>query len=161
MLRVPLKAAELLLGPATIFAMIIEDFPYSENRIAIDPENPNRIKVIYTISPELRQRVRQARSLLRRSLGHFAIPLQNDVQLNLGHPCGTCRFGNDPKASVLDADCKAHELENLYVVDASFMPRSGGANPALTIIANALRVGDKLNARIKGIKTLVMSDAGP
>jgi choline dehydrogenase-like flavoprotein len=157
MLRIPVKAAELLFGPAAIFAMIIEDFPYPENRIAIDPQNPKRIKVVYTISTELRERAKWARSLLRRSLGHFAVALQGDVQLNLGHACGTCRFGNDPKTSVLDADCKAHELENLYVVDASFMPRSGGANPGLTIIANALRVGDKLNAKIKSIKGSVMS----
>jgi choline dehydrogenase-like flavoprotein len=60
------------------------------------------------------------------------------------HQCGTLRFGHDPKTSVLDVNCKAHDLENLYVVDSSFMPSSAAMNPALTIFANALRVGDHL-----------------
>ena len=65
----------------------------------------------------------------------------------VGHQAGTCRFGTDPKAAVLDTNCKAHELDNLYVVDASFFPSSGG-EPGLTIIANALRVGDHLLERL-------------
>jgi choline dehydrogenase-like flavoprotein len=62
----------------------------------------------------------------------------------VGHQCGTARFGTDEKITVLDINCKAHEIENLYVVDGSFFPSSGAVNPALTIIANALRVGDHL-----------------
>lgn len=62
--------------------------------------------------------------------------------LNYGHPCGTLRFGDDPAMSVLDKDCRAHGLANLWVVDASFMPTSMGVNPSLTIAANALRVAD-------------------
>jgi choline dehydrogenase-like flavoprotein len=58
------------------------------------------------------------------------------------------RFGHDPKTSVLDINCKAHELENLYVVDASFFPSCGAVNPALTVMANALRVGDHLLSRL-------------
>jgi choline dehydrogenase-like flavoprotein len=57
-----------------------------------------------------------------------------------GHVCGTCRFGTDPASSVLDPWNRAHGLSNLFVVDASFFPTSGGINPALTIAANALRV---------------------
>ncbi len=64
------------------------------------------------------------------------------------HQCGTARFGDDPKASVLDRNCKVHELDNLYVVDASFFPSSSAVNPTLTIIANALRVGDHLKKRL-------------
>ncbi|MGH8822531.1 MAG: GMC family oxidoreductase, partial [Rhodoferax sp.] len=63
------------------------------------------------------------------------------------HQCGTTRFGTDPKASVLDINCKAHELDNLYVVDTSFFPSIGAVNPSLTAIANALRVGDHLLQR--------------
>jgi len=62
---------------------------------------------------------------------------------------GTCRFGRDSKTSVLEPNCKAHELDNLYVVDGSFFPSSGAVNPALTIVANALRVGDHLLERLK------------
>ena len=67
----------------------------------------------------------------------------------VAHQAGTCRFGNDPKSSVLDVNCKAHELDNLYVVDTSFFPSIGAVNPALTAMANALRVGDHLLQRIK------------
>ena len=67
----------------------------------------------------------------------------------VGHQCGTARFGKDASASVLDVHCKAHELDNLYVVDGSFFPSSGAVNPALTIMANALRVGDHLLERLK------------
>ncbi len=66
----------------------------------------------------------------------------------VAHQNGTCRFGNDPKSSVLDTNCKAHDLDNLYVVDASFFPSSGAMNPALTIMANALRIGDHLRERL-------------
>ena len=66
----------------------------------------------------------------------------------VAHQNGTIRFGNDPKTSALDRNCKAHELDNLYVVDASFFCSSGAVNPGLTIIANALRVGDHLLERM-------------
>ena len=68
----------------------------------------------------------------------------------VAHQNGTIRFGNDPTTSALDANCKAHDLDNLYVVDGSFFPSSGAVNPALTIMANALRVGDHLLARLNG-----------
>lgn len=66
----------------------------------------------------------------------------------VAHQNGTVRFGDDPKTSALDRNCKAHDLDNLYVVDASFFPSSGAVNPALTIIANALRVGDRILERL-------------
>jgi choline dehydrogenase-like flavoprotein len=69
--------------------------------------------------------------------------------MNYGHPCGTCRFGDDPATSVLDRHCKAHDLENLYVLDASFMPRSGAVNPSLTIAANSLRVAPVIAAQLR------------
>jgi len=66
----------------------------------------------------------------------------------VAHQVGTCRMGTDPEASVLDVHCKAHDLDNLYVVDGSFFPSNAGVNPALTIMANALRVGDHLRDRL-------------
>jgi choline dehydrogenase-like flavoprotein len=66
----------------------------------------------------------------------------------VAHQNGTIRFGRDPGTSALDPNCKAHELDNLYVVDGSFFPSSGAVNPALTIMANALRVGDHLLERL-------------
>jgi choline dehydrogenase-like flavoprotein len=66
----------------------------------------------------------------------------------VAHQNGTIRFGRDPATSALDVNCKAHEVDNLYVVDASFFPSSAAVNPALTIMANALRVGEHLKSRL-------------
>ena len=82
--------------------------------------------------------------LLERSLY-----LGKDIPLNgTAHQAGTCRFGTNPQTSVLDLNCKAHQLDNLYVTDASFFPSIGAVNPTLTIIANALRVADRFKARL-------------
>ncbi|MBR8834534.1 MAG: GMC family oxidoreductase [Stigonema ocellatum SAG 48.90 = DSM 106950] len=67
----------------------------------------------------------------------------------VANQCGTCRFGEDPTTSVLDLNCRTHDVDNLYVVDSSFFPSSSGVSPALTIIANALRVGEHLMERLK------------
>ncbi len=67
----------------------------------------------------------------------------------VAHQCGTCRFGSDPKTSVLDFNCRTHDVDNLYVVDSSFFPSNAAVSPALTIIANALRVGDHLLQRLR------------
>jgi choline dehydrogenase-like flavoprotein len=72
------------------------------------------------------------------------LPLQG-----VAHQCGTCRFGSDPTTSVLDLNCRTHDIDNLYVVDGAFFPSSAAVNPTLTIIANALRVGDHLLDRLK------------
>jgi choline dehydrogenase-like flavoprotein len=75
--------------------------------------------------------------------------LKNDIPVaGCAHQAGTCRFGADPATSVLDTDCRAHEVDNLYVVDTSFFPSIGAVNPALTAMANALRVGDHLLERL-------------
>ena len=74
---------------------------------------------------------------------HMSIPIAG-----VAHQAGTCRFGSDPANSVLDVNCKAHELDNLYVVDTSFFPSIGAVNPALTAMANAIRVGEHLIERM-------------
>jgi choline dehydrogenase-like flavoprotein len=75
--------------------------------------------------------------------------LKTDIPVaGVAHQAGTCRFGTDPGTSVLNTDCRAHELDNLYVVDTSFFPSIGAVNPALTAMANALRVGDHLLDRL-------------
>jgi len=66
----------------------------------------------------------------------------------VAHQAGTCRFGHDPGTSVLDPNCQAHELDNLYVVDTSFFPSIGALKPALTARANAIRVGEHLTERL-------------
>ena len=75
--------------------------------------------------------------------------LKNDIPVaGVAHQAGTCRFGTDPASSVLDTNCRAHEVDNLYVVDTSFFPSIGAVNPALTAMANGLRVGDHLLERM-------------
>ena len=97
---------------------------------------------------------------LKSMLGHLGmhpehlIPrttyLKNEIGVaGVAHQAGTARFGTDPATSVLDVDCKAHEVDNLYVVDTSFFPSIGAVNPALTAIANAIRVGDRIVERLQ------------
>jgi choline dehydrogenase-like flavoprotein len=145
LLRIPAYLASLLFGRATVFATNMEDRPYHDNRILLDPNAPGHLRFEYTVHDELRTRIKLMRKLLKQAFAqHRSIITGQEVSLNYGHPCGTCRFGNDPSTSVLDPNNRAHGLENLYVVDASFMPTSGGANPSLTIAAYALRVADHL-----------------
>jgi choline dehydrogenase-like flavoprotein len=93
------------------------------------------------------------RELYRKAFNrHRMMMVGSEVNLNYGHACGTCRFGEDPSVAVLDANNRAHDLGNLYVVDASFFPTSGGANPSLTIAANALRVGEHLAQKLSVTK---------
>jgi len=84
---------------------------------------------------------------------HHVLSKNFYADMNMGiaavaHQAGTCRFGTDPATSVLDVNCKAHELDNLYVVDTSFFPSIGAVNPALTAMANAIRVGEHLRDRM-------------
>lgn len=152
LLRIPAWIGARLFGQASIFALIMEDMPYRDNRIELDPTDPGKIVVRYDIAAELAERGRRARALLREKLGglrHFF--LWPRFILDTGHPCGTCRFGDDPGTSVLDRDCRTHDIDNLFVVDASFMPSSAGANPSLTIAANALRVAQAVGAQLDGV----------
>lgn len=145
--RIPAYAAERLFGNAKIFAGIIEDLPYATNRVLLDAEDPERLRFDYHFAPELNQRRRHYRRVVRKGLrGHRTAFLTMQPDLNLAHSCGTLRFGNDPATSVLDANCRVHGVRNLYVTDSSFMPTSTGINPSLTIAANAIRVADHIVA---------------
>ncbi|WP_164021067.1 FAD-dependent oxidoreductase [Pyxidicoccus trucidator] len=134
-----------------VFASVLEDLPYAENRVVGTSEDGG-VHYQYRVHDELRRRVDLSRRLFLRTLKpKFKVKLisnPRDVALNLGHVCGTCRFGTSPETSVLDPSNRAHDVDNLYVVDASFFPSSGGINPSLTIAANALRVADLLHARL-------------
>jgi choline dehydrogenase-like flavoprotein len=131
-----------------ILATIMEDLPYEANLIEPTGSVSPRVRIHYRPGLSERRRRREFRDRLRPLLsGLGAIRISgSDAPKALGHACGTCRFGDDPRASVLDRYNRAHTLDNLYVVDASFFPSSGGINPALTIAANAIRVGEHLVA---------------
>ena len=133
---------------ATILATIAEDLPYRENRVFEHVHHDGRgvPAINYRISDYDKRRISTFRKSMGRVLSPYRYLLLKQAENNerLAHVCGTCRFGLDPRESVLDRNNKAHGLDNLYVLDASFFPSSGGTNPALTIAANALRVADHL-----------------
>lgn len=140
---------------AGVWVSILEDLPYPENRVVPDPEHPQDIRIRYRYSDELKGRVLQFRRELRRALGrHRIIPLTQADKIDYAHASGTCRFGDDPASNVLDRNNRAHGVNNLFVVDASFFPSSAGTNPSLTIAANALRVADAILGRRTGTAPL-------
>lgn len=142
--------AARVLGQAKVFVGIMEDMPYPENRVVPAPHDPDVLAITYTLSPELQARRRLFRKQIRKRFRRNRIlMLGHAPELNFGHPSGTLRCGNDPATSVLDRNCKAHDLDNLYVADASFMPTSMGVNPSLTIAANALRVADTITQSLQ------------
>jgi choline dehydrogenase-like flavoprotein len=123
-----------------------EDLPYSDNRV-LPAEQPaadsrQRLRIHYRLHRSEIERRKTFLCHLKEVLAPFRkLPLGSGKDnSNLGHVCGTCRFGTDPATSVLDANNRAHEVDNLYVVDSSFFPSSAGLNPSLTVAANALRV---------------------
>ncbi len=150
LLRIPAFVACILFREVSIFSSIVEDFPYSENRILLDSRTDSGILLQYNIKEELKNRTRKFRRLIGKSIkNHWVVNFTHGVDLNFGHPCGTCRSGSNPESSVVNEQGKAHALKNLYIADASFMPTSGGTNPSLTIAAHALRVADLLARKIK------------
>ena len=137
------------------FWLSVEDLPDPDNRVSLDGNG----NVVLRYTPNNREPLEQLYHRVKKHLSHLGmhphhlIPrdvyMKNDIPVaGCAHQAGTVRFGTDPATSVLDTDCKAHELDNLYVVDTSFFPSIGAVNPALTAMANALRVGDHLVARL-------------
>lgn len=140
---------------AVDFWLSTEDLPSPMNRITVD--GSGEITLSYTPNNQVpKQKLYEKLKSMLNHLGmhpDYLIPrnlyLKTDIPIaGVAHQAGTCRFGTDPKNSVLDINCKAHELDNLYVVDTSFFPSIGAVNPSLTAIANALRVGDHLLTRL-------------
>jgi choline dehydrogenase-like flavoprotein len=144
-LRIPAKLTAAARGRGTIFSAIIEDLPYADNRVVLESTEADGVLMKYTVRPELRDRVERLQDLLRQHLDkRRTIFPGHGVELNLSHACGTCTMGADPAASVVDRDCRAHGIANLFITDASFMPTSAAINPSLTIAANALRVSESI-----------------
>ena len=145
LVKLPSHLVAWLLGEASLFAAMTEDDPDPENRILLDDAEPNGAVFVYAMTDDLRKRAGLLREEFTRHVRPWrVVRLSPTLRMNHGHPCGTCRFGVNPDTSVLDRDNRAHDVHNLFVVDASFMPRSGAVNPSLTIAANALRVAPKI-----------------
>ena len=150
LLRIPALLPPRRLGRGTIFVCIIEDMPYPENRVVLDDNEADGVSMKYTIKRGIATPdCSLSRALDRTAQGRRLVFLSRDVELNFGHPCGTCVMSNDPSTGVVDRDCRAHGIANLFITDASFMPTSAATNPSLTIAANALRVADKIHQSLE------------
>jgi choline dehydrogenase-like flavoprotein len=137
------------------FWLTTEDVPKPDNRITLDSQRNIHLAYRQTNDREAGLLYQE----LRKILNHAGLADHHVLEKNfyasmpvpiagVAHQSGTCRFGADPATSVADLHCKAHELDNLYIVDSSVLPSIGAVNPALTVMANALRVGSHLAHRL-------------
>ncbi len=140
---IPVGAYDWWVARGVDWLAMSEDLPAPENRVTLDARGrialhyrPNNLKAH-------RRLVKEMKWILRR-LGFPLIVTHSHGAKNTTHQCGTLVFGTDPRTSVLDPFCRAHDVANLFVVDASFFPSSAAVNPGLTIAAQALRVADHI-----------------
>ena len=140
---VPKPTLEYMAEHAVDWWLTSEDLPDPDNRVTLTDEG--QIKVDFTPNNVAAHKefVNMWQGYLRQ-IGFFMFMVTEVPLSAVWHQVGTCRFGSDPKANVLDLNCRTHDVDNLYVVDGSFFPSMGAVNPTLTIIANALRVSDRL-----------------
>ena len=143
--QVPLGAYEWWVSRGVDWLVMSEDLPRLDNRVTVEADG--RIRLQYRPN-NLRSHhllVRKTKRLLRR-LGFWLVVKHSHGSRNTTHQCGTLVFGTNPDDSVLDPFCRSHDIDNLFVVDASFFPSSAAVNPGLTIIAQALRVADHIRS---------------
>ncbi len=140
---------------AVDFWLTTEDLPMADNRVTVGSDG--NINLAYTSTND--KEADRLYEELKKILNHVGMAAHHVLRKNFymdmaipvagcAHQVGTCRFGTDPATSVLDTNCQAHEVDNLYVVDTSFFPSIGAVNPALTAMANAIRVGEHLVDRL-------------
>jgi choline dehydrogenase-like flavoprotein len=141
---------------AVDFWLTTEDLPMPDNRVTVDRHGSIRLAYTQTNGQEQERLYHEFKKVLNHigMANHHLLHKNFYADMNIplagcAHQAGTCRFGTDPRTSVLDVNCKTHELDNLYVVDTSFFPSIGAVNPGLTAIANALRVGEHLVERMQ------------
>jgi choline dehydrogenase-like flavoprotein len=151
---VPGFALDYIAKHAVDFWLTTEDLPQADNRVTLERDGTIRVSYRNKNLEPHRRLIHKLKHLLPH-LGMHPHLVPNEVARDkriplegVAHQCGTVRFGTDPATSALDVDCRAHDLDNLYVVDTSFFPSSSAVNPALTAMANALRVGDHLLERL-------------
>src|SRR5262249_28345535 len=144
-----------------------EDLPKPENRVTIASDGNVRLEYTSNNDKEAAGLYEELKKILNHTglSEHHVLSKNFYMQMNIpvagcAHQAGTCRFGNDPKLSVLDVNCKSWELDNLYVVDTSFFPSIGAVNPALTAAANAIRVGEHIAGLLRGQPVSATSRAG-
>ena len=142
---IPLWAYDAWVARGVDWLAMTEDLPRRENRVTVEPDGRIRLRYRPNNCAAHDRLVAEMRRILRR-LGFWKVMIHSHAEKNTTHQCGTLCFGVDPRESVLDPWCRAHDVENLFVVDASFFPSSAAVNPGLTIAAQALRVADHIIA---------------
>jgi choline dehydrogenase-like flavoprotein len=138
---IPLWAYDSWVARGVDWLVMSEDLPRHENRVTVEPDGRIRLSYRPNNVKAHEQLVKEAKRMLRR-LGFWVVVTHSHKAKNTTHQCGTVCFGTDPRTSVLDSYCRSHDVDNLFVVDASFFPSSAAVNPGLTIAAQALRVAD-------------------
>ena len=149
---VPRRLLQAVAERSVDWWVMSEDLPDPDNRVTLGPNGTPRVRWRPNNLVAHRRLVQAARDMLRRAGYPFILSQRMGIETN-SHQCGTLRFGLDPRLSVLDPLCRAHDLENLYVVDSSFFPSSAAQNPALTIAAQALRVAEHLQSARPAIES--------
>ena len=140
---VPLWAYAAWVARGVDWLVMSEDLPRPDNRVTVEPDGRIRVSYRPTNLAAHERLVTETKRMLRR-LGFWVVMSYSHKNRNTTHQCGTLCFGTDPHQSVLDPYCRSHDIDNLFVVDASFFPSSAAVNPALTIAAQALRVADHI-----------------
>jgi len=147
-ISLPLPLARFMYRRMVSFTGCVEDLPQAENRVELHTDGRISLRHRFHEYDIFRSKyyLRRLKSLLRKCGASIVIGATSEKDdIHTAHQVGTCRFGSDPKTSVLDPMCRLQEIDNVFVVDGSFLPTSFGVGPALTIIANALRVSDYIN----------------
>jgi choline dehydrogenase-like flavoprotein len=140
---IPVGAYNWWVARGIAWLVMSEDLPTLENRVTLDSRGRIALRYVANNLRAHRLLVRETKRILRR-LGYPLVVTHSHGARNTTHQCGTLVFGTDPRTSVLDTLCRTHDVENLFVVDASFFPSSAAVNPGLTIAAQAIRVADHI-----------------
>lgn len=140
---IPVQAYDWWVARGVDWLAMSEDLPDDRNHVALGPDGQIHLNYRPNNLVAHRRLVKEMKRILRR-LGFWSVVEHSHHSQNTTHQCGTLCFGTDPRTSVLDPYCRTHDVENLFVVDASFFPSSAAVNPALTIVAQALRVADHI-----------------
>lgn len=143
---IPVWAYDAWVARGVDWLVMSEDLPRDDNRVTLD--GAGRIRLHYRPNNvRAHQRLVGETTRMLHRLGYWKVMRHSHKTRNTTHQCGTLVFGHDPAASVLDPYCRTHDIDNLFVVDASFFPSSAAVNPGLTIVAQALRVADHIAGR--------------
>jgi choline dehydrogenase-like flavoprotein len=140
---IPLWAYKAWVARGVDWLAISEDLPRDDNRVSLTSDGRIRLQYRPNNAASHERLVTEMKRILRK-LGFWVVVAHSHKEKNTTHQCGTLCFGRDPRTSVLDPFCRTHDVENLFVVDASFFPSSAAVNPGLTIAAQALRVADHI-----------------